>query len=322
MAQDKEKTSTGSTLLSVAIVGGGILAVGTICWYAYKSIGQDNKSTNQVLEGKGEQPVGPIETKIPPQHADAESKDPDDTEISPTRQESISSMNEVEACGKETFLRVLRDIYNGMEKVVMDLDQLQEELKDQGHDDYKIEETLNDTYERAIDNIQKTSFAKHNTTEEAVEKAASVYENDPEVKNITQKMGKLSAALTGTSPDLDSSELERIPVNFTVDKLIELLTLMMDRMTESRREAVEEVQAELGSEQIPKTRVEERYAPKIEKFKQEIFDSYDGEMNEDILHLATQKYMQDTKLQKALQKLARKQEQEFRIIDSVIDPES
>merc|ERR1719150_2268650 len=114
MAQDEKKSSSGA-LLSVALIGGGILAVGTICWYAYRSIGQTTKP-DSLLEGKSEQSSGSTRANKTPVRQGFVKGHPNSTELEGSdNSESYATSSEEEsgdeAADKQTFMLVLRDIY-------------------------------------------------------------------------------------------------------------------------------------------------------------------------------------------------------------------
>jgi hypothetical protein len=122
-------------------------------------------------------------------------------------------------------------------------------------------------------------------------------------------MDLINNALMGGVPPPDPEDLAKQPVWLTVEKVIEIFTAMMETMTQSMVETVDEVSAKHAGPP-PHEEVNQRYMEKISEVKDTILDKY--KLDEKMLDVAMLKYANDPTLANVMIELQSRQEQKFK----------
>lgn len=204
---------------------------------------------------------------------------------------------------------MFKDIVAGMDSLIFQLARREHDLRKQPVDKKEILEMLSLDYQKSMHQIQVNAFKKYNTTEEMAEAAVKKYENDPEFKQVRDRMDLINNALMGGIEPPNEEQLAKQPEWLTVTMVIEIFTVMMESMTQAMRESVDEVKLNHPEGPPPSEEVNERYLNKITTVKDSVLLKY--ELDEKMLDVAMLKYANDPNLATVMIDLQTNQEKQF-----------
>jgi len=210
---------------------------------------------------------------------------------------------------REDLVNMFKDIVAGMDSLIFQLARREHQLRNQQVDKERLLATLSQAYQESMQQIQVNAFEKYQTTEEAAERAVKKYENDPDFQMVRGRMDLINNALMGGVPPPDPQQLANQPDWLTVDKVIEIFTAMMETMTQSMRESVDEARAKHPEGPPPSEEVNQRYLEKITKVKDSVLEKYN--LDEKMLDVAMLKYANDPTLANVMIELQTNQEKQF-----------
>lgn len=210
--------------------------------------------------------------------------------------------------GREGLVNMFTFIVNGMDALIFKLAREERQLRMQGADKDKMLADLSHSYQESMQALQVEAFRKYDTDEVQAETAIKKYEQDPEFKAIRARMDLINNALMGGVPPADPDMLEKMPAWLTVDKVIEVFTTMMESMTQSMVESVEEVSKQHEGPP-PHEEINARYYEKISIVKDAVLGRFD--LDEKMLDVAMLKYANDPALANVMIELQSKQEKTF-----------
>lgn len=302
-----------------ALLTGGICVVGAAAVYwAYSSEQKSKASKKKAV--KKTAAVSASSSLSPPAVSSSSSSAPTNQPAPPASADpapapvsvSGSANTTANASGelsREHLVAMFKDIVADMDALIFQLARREHQLRNKNVDKQSLLSELSQAYQESMTHIQHKAFAKYETTEQMAEQAVVKYESDPDFQQVRARMDLINNALMGGVPPPDPEQLAKQPDWLTVEKVIEIFTDMMEAMTQSMVESVEEVKAKHTDGPPPSEEVNQRYLEKITKVKDSVLLRY--KLDEKMLDVAMLKYANDPTLANVMIELQTKQEKQF-----------
>lgn len=212
---------------------------------------------------------------------------------------------------KNTVVVILSEITQEMQKVLMQLAQIEEQLRTTARDrrqqisDEQMQEYLVTNFMNRMQQVEQETYTKHNVTEAAVQATATFYEKDAEVIAVTEAFKRLFMALTGpqvTQPAPEHMTMEKTfnVIQSTMEEMNEAMTVLLSELTEA---GLAKGTAEFNSV------LQERYVAVVDGIRKKTVDA--NGLTQEELTASVMKYKDDPEFQVKMQQVTVQQERHF-----------
>lgn len=224
-----------------------------------------------------------------------------------TREEGKTAIvPESEEFGRDQLVAMFRDMVTGMQEIIFGLAKMEQQMRQRKISQDEMVTALSSQYRDQMQRIQIRAFEKYNTNEEQAERASEKYHNDPEFMKLLHQMEVLNNALTAGVPHPDPEKLAKLPSSLTCDKTIEIMTEIMETMTDAMEYSVQSVKAKHAPLPPPQDEIDNLYLQKIKICKDNVLTKF--QLDSEMLDIALQKYATDSKLSETIVNLQSKQQ--------------
>jgi len=224
----------------------------------------------------------------------------------------------VKPCSKETILGVLRAMTKSTKDIIADLHQQEMEVRASSPNasQEQIATYLSQTYNIAIQAARQKIFDQYRISEESCQAAILQYSADAEVQEAIQTQTNLELVLDhhGIKPE-DPEELKRqlasLPADFTRERVTEIFTRLMERMSDAMEQAMKEVNAiqPPPSEAERDDLIRRSYMERVDDVKDSVLREYG--ITEPTLDLGIRKYRNDPEFDRTVRRLQEQQQKRF-----------
>lgn len=282
MAEEK-KTGNNKWLIVGGLAAVGVAVAGVLIMYAKADKKKEKKRAKK--EKKASPPQVPIKKE---------------------EEKSNKTSSDTEELGRDQLVAMFRDMVTGMQEVIFGLAKMEQQMRQQKVSQEEMQAALSTQYRDQMQRIQIRAFEKYNTDEEQAEKASEKYHDDSEFKKLLHQMEVLNDALTAGVPPPDPDKLAKLPASLTVDKTIEIMTDIMESLTQAMEDSVNAVKAKHAPLPPPPAEIDAMYLEKIKVCKERVLHTY--ELDSEMLDIALQKYATNPKLSETIVNLQSKQQ--------------
>lgn len=209
---------------------------------------------------------------------------------------------------KKKSIAVFNDITREMQGVVMQLAQVEQQIKSQANvPDEKIAEYMMSQFEAAMRQVEAKVYEVHNTNEQEVQKSAKEFENDEEFKAAVLKLQKLYAAISG-----QAIVTADVPAHLTMEKMMTVMEKLFEGMTAAMEEIVAAVKAEHGdnpSREVLAQAIGKEYGPRIMEVRKKINASFG--ISQEELQAGLMKYQREPEFAAKMDEITQQQKEKL-----------
>lgn len=270
----------------IAIVAGGVIAVGATLAYIWKKfIDVDDE-----------------EEEEKPTVAAAEKKE-----------EDIPNL----PVPKKQMIKIFSEISESMEMIMMQLSKYEEQLsQNPSYTPEMINQEISSKLELMLTGVEENIYQMNNVKKEDVNVASEMLQNDRDFKRATYRIRSIFAMMQGQTP-----EAPDLPEFMTLSYTLEVMKEVMTKAGEVMAEVVKEMKEKSGivdneefkkqvgeNEEMQKT-IFENYMTRLDAKRLEILDKFN--IDKAILQIAMMSYQNDPSFQQAMIEVSQNQQKQF-----------
>jgi len=224
--------------------------------------------------------------------------------------EGEEGTEEVPGISKATLIKVFQQITAQMERVILRISQLEQQILQQAQaedkevDQNELRESMMAEFAGAMKEVETRVYEAMGVTEAEVEQATNYYNDDPEFQAVLKTLRRKYSLFTGQG-------VEDVPEYVTMELIMDVMSETMRLMTAAMEEVFNQTKSELtvGTEAFAQT-LQQRYVEKIGVLRQKVQKKYN--IDQDLLQAGVIKYQTNPEFQRKMVELTTEQSEAYK----------